>query len=283
MISHFFDIDSLIRVDNSVWIVSKSKPSIPVVKLSQSEFNLIKKGIYKKYNSPLIINGVKYWLPENLFNDLKIKCKKHKFDITNLSFSMQEFINREVIENLDYKILDEHFQHLKNKTDDIYVICSKSNKKSYESIIQKLEQELEKRGLIVKNYYFISETFYNKNEDDIAYLKGKLLLQHLLGIKTKGDKFTSEEITNYSQITFYDDNLKSIQTTKDINMILEKMLIKTEKDVKLLIKDKIKSDDNLLVIKEFTHNKANKFKEFNIQLQYSNIIKNFESYKVKNK
>jgi hypothetical protein len=63
-------------------------------------------------------------------------------------------------------------------------------------------------------------------------------------------------------------------------MILEKMLINTEKDVKLLIKDKIKNDDNLLIIKEFTHNKANKFKEFNTQLHYSNIIKNFESYKI---
>jgi hypothetical protein len=134
-------------------------------------------------------------------------------------------------------------------------------------------------GLKVKNYYYISETFYNKNDDDIAYLKGKLLLQHLLGIKTEGDKFISEEITNYSQITFYDDNLKSIQITKDINMILEKMLMNTEKDVKSMIKDKIKNDDNLLVIKEFTHNKANKFKEFNTQLEYSNIIKNFESYK----
>jgi hypothetical protein len=56
----------------------------------------------------------------------------------------------------------------------------------------------------------------------------------------------------------------------------------TEKDVKSMIKDKIKNSDNLLVIKEFTHNKANKFKEFITQLQYSNIIKNFESYKVKN-
>ena len=195
---------------------------------------------------------------------------------------MQEFLNPEITEDIKFKIDLSLFRPIINTNDDIYIICSKNTKNNFEKQISKLEEELEEIGLQVKNYYYISETFYNKNEDDIAYLKGKLLLQHLLGIKTEGDKFISEEITNYSQITFYDDNLKSIQITKDINMILEKMLMNTEKDVKSMIKDKIKNSDNLLVIKEFTHNKANKFKEFNTQLQYSNIIKNFESYKVKN-
>jgi hypothetical protein len=281
MISHFFDIDSLIRVDNSVWIVSKSKPSIPVVKLSQSEFNLIKKGIYKKYNSPLIINGTKYWLPENLFNDLKVKCKKHKFDITNLSFSMQEFINKEVIENLDYKILDEHFHHLKNKTDDIYVICSKTNKNSYEPIINKLEQELEKRGLIVKNYYFISETFYNKNEDDIAHKKVRLLLQHLIGLKTDNDKFTNEEIQKYDLIYYYDDDMKSISLAHDSNNLFSYLLNNSSDDIKDIIRNTIKSTDNTIIIRRITHNKVNLFDDKEINIEFSHIKKTFESFNYK--
>lgn len=278
MISHFFDIDSLIRVDNSVWIVSKSKPSIPVIKLSKSEFNLIKKGIYKKYKSPLIINGSKYWLPENLLNNLKIKCKKHKFDITNLSFSMQEFINREVIENLDYQILDEHFQHLKNKTDDIYVICSKSNKKSYEPIIEKLEQELQNRGLFIKKYYFISETFYNKNEDDIAHKKVRLLLQHLIGLKTDNDKFTNEEIQKYDLVYYYDDDIKSVSLAHDSNNLFSYLLNNSPDDTKDIIRNIIKSTDNTIIVRRITHNKVNLFDDKEINIEFSHIKKTFESF-----
>jgi len=47
------------------------------------------------------------------------------------------------------------------------------------------------------------------------------------------------------------------------------------------IKDKIKNDNNNIIIKEFTHNRANKFKEYNIQLEFSNLVKKFESFKYK--
>jgi hypothetical protein len=279
MNAHFIELDIILKTDASPWIVDKTKPNIPIMKLENSDFNLFKSGIFKSQGNKISFNGKNFWLSNDFMNKLKVKAKNYKSDISNLGISMQEFLNPEITEDIKFKIDLSLFRPIINTNDDIYIICSKNTKNNFEKQISKLEEELEEIGLQVKNYYYISETFYNKNEDDIAYLKGKLLLQHLLGIKTEGDKFISEEITNYSQITFYDDNLKSIQITKDINMILEKMLMNTEKDVKSMIKDKIKNDDNLLVIKEFTHNKANKFKEFNTQLQYSNIIKNFESYK----
>lgn len=279
MNAHFIELDIILKTDARPWIVDKTKPNIPIMKLENSDFNLFKSGIFKSQGNKISFNGKNFWLSNDFMNKLKVKAKNYKSDISNLGISMQEFLNPEITEDIKFNIDLSLFRPIINTNDDIYIICSKNTKNNFEKQISKLEEELAEIGLQVKNYYYISETFYNKNEDDISYLKSKLLLQHLLGIKTEGDKFTSEEITNYSQITFYDDNLKSIQTAKDINMILEKMLIKTEKDVKLLIKDKIKSDDNLLVIKEFTHNKANKFREYNTQLQYSNIIKNFESYK----
>jgi hypothetical protein len=54
--------------------------------------------------------------------------------------------------------------------------------------------------------------------------------------------------------------------------------MKTEKDVKLKVKDKIKNMENVLVVKEYTHNKSKKFLETIVQLEYSNVIKNFESF-----
>lgn len=278
MVAHFFDIDTLIRVDNHVWIVSKSKPSIPIIKITQSEFNLIKKGVYKRYNTSLDINGVKYWLPENLLNDLKIRCKKHKFDISNLSFSMQEFTNSEVIENLDYEIIHDHFNHLKNKVDDIYVICSKRSKSSYEPIILKLEKELEKIGLKIKKFYYLSETFYNRKDDDIAHKKIRLLLQHLMGFKTDGDKFTDEEISKYDLIYYYDDEPKALSMAHNSNNLFSILLDNTEDLVKDKIKNIIKSNDNSIIVRTVTHNKVNLFNDKEILIEFSHIKKTFESF-----
>jgi hypothetical protein len=281
--SHFFDIDTLIRIDSQVWIVSKMNPSIPLIKLTQSEFNLIKKGIYRRHDSPLTLAGVNYWLPKNLLEELKIKSKNSKVDITDLVFSMQEFMNSSVIENLDYKILVSHFQHLKNKTDDIYVICSKNNKKNYEVIISKLEKELEKMGLIIKNYYYLSETFYNRDTDYISHRKVRLLLQHLVGYKTDDDKFTDSEITKYDRIYFYDDEPNAISLALDINDILHFLIKKTDDIISSNIRDTIKRTEHVLVVNRITNNRINPIDSKEVVIEISNIIKTFESFYLLNR
>jgi hypothetical protein len=277
--AHFFDIDTLIKVDSQVWIVSKMKPSIPIIKITQSEFNLIKKGIYRKHNSPLTMSGENYWLPQNLLDELKIKAKNYKVDITDLVFSMQEFMNSSVIENLDYKILTNHFQHLKNKTDDIYVICSKNNKKNYEVIISKLESELEKMGLIIKNYYYLSETIYNRDSDYISHKKIRLLLQHLIGYKTDDDKFIDDQITKYDRIYFYDDEPNVITLSLGINDILHFLMKKTDNNISSIIRDLIKEYDHVLVVNRITNNRINPIDSKEVIIEWSNIIKTFERFR----
>jgi hypothetical protein len=276
--ARFFDIDTLIRVDNSVWIVSKSKPSIPIIKITQSEFNLIKKGVYRKYESMLNINGVGYWLPENLLSELKIKSKKHNIDISNLSFSMQEFTNKDVIKNLDFQILVEHFQDLKNKVEDIYVICSKRSKTSYEPIITRLESELERLGLKIKKFYFLSETFFNRKDDEIAHKKVRLLLQHLIGLKTDVDKFTDEELHKYDLIYYYDDEPKAISLAHNSNNLFYSLLSNSEDSIRERIKNILKSNDNSIIVKMVTHNKVNLFNDKEVLIEFSHIKKTFESF-----
>ena len=281
MNAHFIDIDIVLNTDSKPWIIDKSNPNIPIMKMETSDFDLFKSGILRSQNNKISFNGKDFWLSNDFMNKLKIKSKKNKFDISNLGISMQEFLNPDVIENIKFDIDISLFRPIINTNDDIYIICSKNTKSNFEKQISKLEEKLEEIGLKVKKYYYISETFYNKDEDRIAYLKSKLLIQHLLGLKTDGDIFTNEEIDNYNQITFYDDDLKSIQICRDINTVLEKLLLKTDSNIKIIVKDKIKNDDNFLLVKEYTHNKSFKFKEYNVQLEYSNIIKSFEGFKNK--
>lgn len=278
MQAHFFNIEVLIRVDSQVWLVDRNKPSIPIIKITKSEFNLIKKGIYRTHNSSLSISGTNYWLPNNLMNDLKIKSKSMKFDITDLVFSMQEFMNSSVIENIDYEILTNHFQHLKNTNDHIYIICSKNNRKNYQSIIKKLEDELSDIGLIIENYYYLSETFYNRDKDYIASKKVKLLLQHLLGYKTDDNKFTNEEITKYDRVYYYDDEPNSIKLAKDSNYVFKTLLDNSDDDVKDIIKNIVKSYNNTLIVNNITHNRIMPFdvKEITIELYY--VVKTFERF-----
>ena len=212
---------------------------------------------------------------------LKIKCKINKSNLSNLIFSMQEFMNKELIENLDYDINLDNLLHLKNTDDDIYIICSKNAKKNYELMIKKVEEKLKDNGLVIKNYYFISETFYNRNEDQISHKKIRLLLQHLIGLKTEGDKFTDEEITSYTEVFFYDDEDSSINLANNCNNVCEFLLSNTENTIKSKIKDILKSEEKILYTNLVSPNKFNRFQTKKIQLKFSNILKTFEGFKWK--
>ena len=53
MNAHFFDLNSLITMNSKVWIVNKLNPNKPLLRISKSEFNLLRKGVYRKDNIKL--------------------------------------------------------------------------------------------------------------------------------------------------------------------------------------------------------------------------------------
>lgn len=281
MKAHFFDLNTAITVDSEVWVVSKTKPNQPILKINQSDFNIIQRGVFRKTGYPLVFSDKEYFLPEQLLDKLKINCKKYNIEITDLSFSMQEFMNPEIIDSLNYKIWKEHFINLKNSNDDIYMICSKNNKRNYEKLIIKLEKFLEELGLKIKNYYYFSETFYNRDEEKIANSKIRLLIQHSLGIKTEGDKFTEEEISQYDEVFYYDDERVAIKLGKQSNTILKFLYDNSENELKEKINSILKEKSLKIIINETTYNKVNKFVVTNIELKLDKIIKTFESFKYK--
>ena len=279
MRAQFFDLSVLIELESKVWLVSRTKPSIPIVKISTSEFNLIKKGVYVKFGQRMKIGGSDYWLSKDLSEEIKIKCVKSNTNISELVFSMQEYMNPSIIEKLNYKIHKDNLYNIKNVDDDIYIICSKNTKKNYDYLIKKLEEFLESIGLKVKNYYYISETYFNRNEDDICHKKVRLLLQHLIGLKTEGDKFIDEEITKYDIISYYDESKEVIEMCKNINDTLLFLQKNSEESISEKVKNLLKSDYTELIVNEVTFNRVNKFITTPVKITTQNIIKNFESFK----
>ena len=274
----FFDINTLITTNSKVWIVDRDKPNKPILRIPKSDFNLIKKGVYKKDNIKFEMQDESYWISKDLFDQIKIKSKNQNLNISKLAFSMQEFMNKDIIENNDFTIHLENIRHLKNTSGDIYIICSKNTKNNYELIISKLEEKLKEIGLVVKSYYYISETFYNRDEDDINNKKIRLLIQHLIGMKTEGNKFTHTEITKYDVINFYDDEARVIELAKNANNVLQFLIENSEDLVKDRVKEVLKQDVCELVINQVTFNKVNLFVSSKVVLQYQNVIKKFESF-----
>jgi hypothetical protein len=277
MKAHFFDIETILVMNSKIWIVDKTNPKVPIIKISQSDFNLVKSGIYKSQDNSIYFGGSAYWLPDSLMNNIKIKCKNLKIDITNLIFSMQEYMNPEVIDSLDYDINIDNLVHLKNTTDDIYFICSKNTKSNYEKIIKKIEEKLENIGLLVKKYYFISDTFYDRDLDEVAHKKVRLLLQHLIGLKTDGDKFIDEELQKYDEIEFYEDDEKTISLSIGCNQLLQLIIQNSESDIKLKIKDLLKSK-TILYVNYVSPNKVKRFTKTKVLIGYHNLIKTFEKF-----
>lgn len=280
MNAHFFDLSTLIRSNSKVWIVSKTKPSIPILKIEQSEFNLIKNGVWLNNGEKIKIGGVDYWISKETSNSLRIKTTKSNSSLSDLSFSMQEFMNPEIIDKIDFDIYTTNFEHLKNTKDDVYVICSKNTKRNSEVLIKKLEEKLNEFGISVKNYYFISETFFNREEDEISYKKVRLILQHLVGLKSEGDKFTNEEISQYDTIFFYDNSKKAIFDMGELNETFDFMKSNSEDDIKMIIKDIIQKDLRVN-IKEVTFNRVNKFITSEVKLSPIRVIKTFERFRYK--
>ena len=277
MIAHFFDIESILVNNGKVWISDKYNLNKSIMRLDQSDFNLIRKGIYKPQGNKVNLGGTDYWFPNDLFDELKLKCKLNKANITTLSFSMREFLDEELIDSMNYDINLDNILHLKNATDSIYFICSENTKENYEKFIKKIEKKLEDNGLVIKKYYFISETFYSRNTDEIAYKKVRLLLQHLIGLKTEGDKFIDEELDCYDVINFYDTDEVAIKLAININDLLQLIISNSPKELKENIKIALK-DDKELIVNQVTANKVNKFSTTKVKIEYHNLIKTFEKF-----
>jgi hypothetical protein len=277
--AHFFDIDCLIRVENKAWVIDKKNPKVPLLKLSKSDLHLIENGIYKNQNNKIEFNGKTFWLPTNLYNKIKVKAKVNKTDLNSLAISLQEFYNAPVIDELEFEFNLDTILTLKNTQPNIYVICSKQTKKNYSTIVEKLKEELIQHGLKIKTFYYISDSFYNIDNDEVKFKKIRLLLQHLIGYKTAGNSFSNEGITPYHKIYFYDDQMDTIELSKQINPLLNYLYENTRKGLKDVVKENIQEFEPCLIINRVNDNLYNRLETTKVILELSKFVKTFETFR----
>ena len=80
---------------------------------------------------------------------------------------------------------------------------------------------------------------------------------------------------------FYDDDNSSIKLAIDVNKLLMIFLSNTESTLKDNIKLEIKSSEHYLFANKITFNKVNKFVTTKVLIEFSNLIKAFESFKLR--
>ena len=274
----FIDFDALVSIDNKIWVVDKKNANVPLMKISKTEFNLIKSGVYKNQGNKIDFNGKTFYLPTNLWNNIKIKSKNYNTNLSDIALSLQEFLNKEMIDGLDFELNDKLIDHIMNEVVDLYIICSKQVKERYSTMIEKVTQELRLKGLKIKNFYFISENFTNLNEDDIRFKKIKLFLQHLIGYKTEQDHFVDEEITKFEQIHYYDNNSQTLKLTQEINNTLEFLLSRTDDGLRNVIKEDIEDYKPVLWCHKVNSNQVNWVENKKVVLNISKIITTFENF-----
>lgn len=274
----FIDFDALVSIDNKIWVVDKKNANVPLMKISKSDFNLIKSGIYKNQGNRVDFNGKTFWLPTNLWNNIKIKSKNNGTNLSDIALSMQEFLNSEMIDNLEYTINQKLLDNIMNEVSDLYIICSKQVKERFTNLISKLKEDLYSKGLKIKTFYFISDNFTNQNEDDIKFKKIRLFLQHLIGYKTDSDNFVDESITKYQVIHYYDINSQTIKLSNEINNTLEFLLTRTDNGLREVIKEDIEDFRPILWCHKINSNEVNWIENKKVILNISKIIKTFENF-----
>lgn len=280
MIGHIFDIDTLINVESRPWIIDKNNPNEPLLKISKTDYNLFKNGVFKKQGNKIEYNGKSYWLPNELFEKLKVIAKIKRIGLGDFAISLKEFLNEEIGKELDFEINWESIKHLKNKNEDIYIICSNNTEKYYGKILEKLMEKLKWEGIDIKKFYYINETFYNVSSDEIVFKKALINLQHLVGYEIQKEKFVDKEITKYSKLNFYDNDFDTLKMVEEINSYLRFIMSKSDVGIKQVVKEGLEYDKPEFIVNKITGNKYNNIITKSIKINNSYLMK-FESFKWK--
>lgn len=255
---HFFDLDgTLWNIDSKVWIIAKDNPNVPLYKLNNLEYTLVKKNIYKKDDILIEYNDRKFWIPKSIYDCV---YKKRKLDPEFLGLSFREFFDINYIDEIT--VLLKNISHLYNKTNiNFGILSARFDKDSEKELLNLLREKLKQNNISIDKIYYVGENLVVFNRDTIAHLKSLILLEHLVGIKIVDNKFIPIKQDWFENVYFYDDEIENIQYANNIQNLFNEILKNTtDMEVFNIIKEKINNFNLKLTTNLITNNEYNKFK-----------------------
>lgn len=256
-----FDLDGVLwNIKNDdIWVIDKEKPFKPVVIINRLDFSLIDNGKFKSDNLPLKYNGKTYYINKELFE--RIKKKSGSENIERFGISFIPTVRKEILDKRELDILTYNIEHLRyDKFIDIGLLTARTNQRNHSDLINKLRLELKKLGIEISKIFFVGGENYNPNK------KVYVLLEHLIGLKIRDNKFISIKQDWYKKVSFYDDDIKNIDYANNVQNILEEVLRKTDDELFKIIIDRIKSFELKLETNLVVNNELNRFKKNIIKL-----------------
>ncbi len=279
---HLFDLDyTLWKVDAKLAVIDKNDPKTIIYRIPAEEVNFMKE-YYKTQDLEVSYNGYTWYLSENIWQN--IKKTKNGIELKDIGISFREFTDAEILENqisrTDYLL--ENLNHLKDGNIEVGFVTARTNKKNHkknlETLIEKIERKLHTR---VNKVYFVNDIDNNLDSDVTSYRKAKIVLEYLTGYKIKGNKFVDLKQTRYNNISFYDDSDKNIEAVQNLQNMLERVLVRTDLDIKKEILNTLKNNKLMFSTFLITQNKIQPFITQEQQLLSPNYIKLFENFKRK--
>jgi hypothetical protein len=261
-----FDLDNTLwYIKSDVWLINKNSPSIPIIKISQIDFTLIKNGIYVKDNLPVDYNGETFFISKDMFDRVYHKNKNNK--LGNLGISYVEYFNEDILNNKNVQILLDNIKHLIGKNVEIGVLTARSDRKKHANLLNKLRFKLKEYGLEIDKIYFVSESIRYSQKDSFVYDKNKILLEHLVGLSIEDDHFIPIKKDSYDKVYFYDDFKRNFMSSNSLQEYFDFLVKNSDDECVEFIQNRLSSKKLILVNNLITNNQLNPFESNSIELK----------------
>lgn len=278
---HLVDLDeTLIRVDVQPWIIKKTEPNIPIIRLNISDKKLIESELFKKDDLLIKYSGKEYWISQQM-KDLLDKKAGREVKLTDYGVSYAEWFDPDLIkeQTKNAEFLINNVSILKNTTEDVMIVSDRANLDLHSDLIDYVKTELNNINVDVKNVYFVSKNNLKTYIDDSAYDKITLILEKMIGYKIIDGTFTDIKVDQYNKVHFYDDDRKVCSEAKSIQTFLNTIYFKSDDKVKNLVLEHIKTNMPFLKLHQITNNEFNPYIIDTVKLVKPYRINKFNFFK----
>lgn len=216
----FIDLDVYVKTPYKILILDKSTDDI-LLELNISELFAMK---HFHTNKIIYNNQILYLSDEHL------KTINKTIDEVKLTFMYlsDDEIIKQYLDNVD-NIID-----LDIKT-NIIIFTTLNNSKLLNDINSKIKN---------KTKYCIEKVYYIESLDNDQYnvleKKNKIILENLIGLKIRNDKFINKKIKSFNKIhTYYDNNI-------DIQELFQKIYYNSDSDIQKYIINRLSNNIEII-------------------------------------